>query len=140
MSENPEKKVRGPNRKPIYDAVVADMKALGVYSDAYEDVINDYVDTRVYIKRLQAEWVAAGSPMVEEYTNKAGATNMRKVAILAAIDAAKRDALAYLDRLQLNPKAQGRITKDVKPESVPKEQQPKSENVLDTFMKRRGRG
>lgn len=41
----------------------------------------------------------------EEYTNKAGATNQRKVPILSRLEVLDKDILTYSDRLMLNPKA-----------------------------------
>lgn len=108
------KRQRGPNRKPVLDSVINDMKELGVYSPAYADAINIYVDLLLQYKVLTAQWEASGYAVTEEYTNKAGAVNDRKVPIVTVIEKLRSDIGNYSDRLMINPKSLTKGT--VKPE------------------------
>ncbi|MEJ6349050.1 P27 family phage terminase small subunit [Holzapfeliella sp. He02] len=85
--------------------VIRQMKALGTYQPGYADIINVYVDLMLQYDALQSQYEASGYQVTEEYTNKAGATNQRKVPILNALETLRKDIATYSDRLQLNPKA-----------------------------------
>lgn len=85
--------------------VIAQMKALGNYKEEYDDAIDVYVDMMIQYDRLATQFRKSGYQITEEYTNKAGATNQRKVPLLNAIETLRKDIITYSDRLRLNPKA-----------------------------------
>lgn len=108
--------------------VVEQMKDLGVYKTAYDDVITIYAGMLDQYAVLINQYEQSGYQVTESYTNKAGATNQRKVPILNAIESLRKDIASYSDRLQLNPKSNS-------VEVVPTV----NANPLADFMKSRGR-
>lgn len=108
--------------------VVEQMKDLGVYKSAYDDLITIYAGMLDQYAALNNQYEQSGYKVTEEYTNKAGATNQRKVPILNAIESLRKDIASYSDRLQLNPKSNS-------VEVVPTV----NANPLADFMKSRGR-
>ncbi|KRM73017.1 P27 family phage terminase small subunit [Lacticaseibacillus brantae] len=106
--------------------VVQQMKDLGVYKPAYDDIITIYAGMLDQYAALSHQYEQSGYKVTEEYTNKAGATNQRKVPILNAIESLRKDIATYSDRLQLNPKANSA------PAVV------EAGSPLDDFMKNRG--
>lgn len=59
---------------------------------------------------FEEQFEKSGYKITEEYTNKAGATNMRKVPLYTAMESLRKDIAAYSDRLCLNPKSLENIT------------------------------
>ncbi len=53
---------------------------------------------------FEIQFEESGYQVEEEYTNKAGATNMRKVPLYTAMESLRKDIVSYSDRLCLNPK------------------------------------
>ncbi len=126
MSEKTANKVvRRTNYKR---RVIKQMKELGVYNAAYLDLITIYAGLLEQYFMLTEQYAESGYKVTEEYTNKAGATNQRKVPILNAIESLRKDIASYSDRLQLNPKAN---TVDVVPT--------KSVDPIAKFMQTRGK-
>ncbi|MCH4171919.1 MAG: P27 family phage terminase small subunit [Lactobacillus sp.] len=100
------------------------MKALGNYKPEYSDVIEIYTDLIVQYRLYSEQYEEQGYPVSEEYTNKAGATNQRKVPILTALETIRKDILTYSDRLRLNPKA----------DQVEIDPSKSASNALDRFL------
>lgn len=86
------------------------MKALGIYKPEYRNDIMVYVDMMHQYEVLTERFEDEGYMVEEEYTNKAGATNMRKTPTLATIEKLRVDLAQYSDRLCLNPKSLERVT------------------------------
>ncbi|WKF84479.1 P27 family phage terminase small subunit [Lacticaseibacillus pantheris] len=110
--------------------VVQQMKGLGTYKEEYDDMINIYADLLDQYAVLQNQFAAGGYQVSEEYTNKAGATNQRKVPVLNALETLRKDIVSYSDRLMLNPKTNMAA---VSPPGA-------GENPLEAFMKEHDRG
>lgn len=104
--------------------VIEQMTALGNYKPEYMDMIQIYCDLLDQYTKLQVEYKKSGYQVSEEYTNKAGATNQRKVPILNAIETLRKDIVTYSDRLRLNPKAD---IVELPPEK-------NTNNVLEAFL------
>ena len=107
--------------------VVQQMTALGNYKPEYDDMITIYADLLDQYSVFQKQFADNGYRVSEEYTNKAGATNQRKVPVLNAIETLRKDIVTYSDRLRLNPKA------DIV--ELPPEQN--QNNVLENFLQNR---
>lgn len=118
------KTARKPSRKA---RVVRQMKSLGVYDASYLDLIEIYAGLLDQYDMMLEEFKRSGCQITEEYTNKAGATNQRKVPVLTAMESLRKDIASYSDRLLLNPKVN----------SVDVVQQVQT-NPLDAFMRSRG--
>jgi len=99
-------------KESIKNQVVSDMKKLGTYKVEYRDIINTYVNMIHEYEVLSEKHEESGFKLEEEYTNKAGATNMRKTNILGRIEKLELSMAQYSDRLCLNPKALENVTAD----------------------------
>lgn len=93
------------SRKAIKEQTVEYMTTLGNYKPEYEQTIDIYAGLIYQYAKLEIQWSKIGYAVSEDYTNKAGATNQRKVPILTVLESLRRDILSYSDRLRLNPKA-----------------------------------
>ena len=91
-------------RKKVENQTKKDMTALGVHKPEFKKVIERYAEMRVEYDILNEEWVESGCITAEEYTNKAGATNMRKTALYAAIEKLRADLTVLENILGLTPK------------------------------------
>lgn len=98
--------------------MIRDMKALGVYKKEYRNDIMIYVDMLHQYEVLTEKFEEEGYAVEEAYTNKAGATNMRKTPILSTIEKLRVDIAQYSDRLCLNPKSLERVTVDTQKKST----------------------
>ena len=107
--------------------IIAQMKSLGNYKEEYDDAINVYLDLIIQYETFSKEFEKSGYKISEEYTNKAGATNQRKVPLLTALETLRKDIITYSDRLRLNPKA----------DSVELEPETNKGNLLAQFLQSR---
>lgn len=80
------------------------MKNLGVYKKEYNLLIDIYAGMLHQYYSFELEFEESNYQITEEYTNKAGATNQRKVPLLTAMESLRKDIASYSDRLCLNPK------------------------------------
>lgn len=94
----------------IKTQVIKDMKSLGIYKNEYRNDIDIYSDMIHQWEILSERFAESGYLVEEEYTNKAGATNMRKTPTLATLEKLRVDIAQYSDRLCLNPKSLERVT------------------------------
>lgn len=85
--------------------VVRHMKNLGVYKADYGTTLDIFSEMLVMYEIWMRELRYSGYQVQEAYTNKAGATNMRKTPQLAAIEKIRSDIATYSNMLGLNPKA-----------------------------------
>lgn len=93
------------------------MEELGIYKKEYNEIIKIYSGLlRQYIS-FEKQFENSGYKIEEEYTNKAGATNMRKVPLYTAMESLRKDIATYSDRLGLNPKSLESISAEKKSSS-----------------------
>lgn len=107
-----------PTKKQVKNSIVKAMKELGVYKVQYEKLIDVYTGLMHQYLVFESQFEASGYQVEEEYTNKAGATNMRKVPLYTAMESLRKDIAMYSDRLCLNPKAIENITVEQKKQST----------------------
>lgn len=81
------------------------MKELGVYKQEYRKIIKIFVGMLHQYEVFEEQFEESEYKIEESYTNKAGATNMRKVPLYTAMESLRKDIAAYSDRLCLNPKS-----------------------------------
>lgn len=91
-------------KKQFKSAVTREMKSLGVYKKEYNNLIDIYSGMLHQYHQFEIEFEESGYQITEEHTNKAGATNQRKVPLLTAMESLRKDIASYSDRLCLNPK------------------------------------
>lgn len=104
------------------------MKELGTYKKEYDQLIKIYAGMLHQYQEFEKQFEESGYQVTEEYTNKAGATNQRKVPIYTAMESLRKDIAAYSDRLCLNPKALENVTAE-------KESKSKLASVLSSLGK-----
>src|SRR5699024_7766070 len=97
-------------KKSIRAETIKNMKALGTYKPEYNNVIDIFVGMLHQYENFQEEFERSGYKIEEEYTNKVGATNMRKTPLFSAMEKLRMDIATYSDKLGLNPKALESIT------------------------------
>lgn len=81
------------------------MKTLNIYKPEYRKLIRIFAGMIHQYEIFEEQFEANGYKIEEEYTNKAGATNMRKTPLYTAMESLRKDIAAYSDRLCLNPKS-----------------------------------
>lgn len=101
------------NTKTAYKrAVIKNLKDLGIYKDEYEDMVDIYSGMIFQYATFEKAFEESGFKVEEEYTNKAGATNMRKVPLYTAMESLRKDIATYSDKLGLNPKSLESISQE----------------------------
>jgi len=106
--------------KKIIKETVKNMESLGVYREEFTATIKAYAQLR-YLQDILSERFAEGGYLVtESYTNKAGATNIRKTAEYMALETLRKDILAHETVLGLNPAGLKKIRADTKPKKASK--------------------
>lgn len=81
------------------------LKAMGVYREAFEPEINMLAMMERELQRMVKAWKAAGSPTTAETATGSPTSNKT----LDAIAAMRRDILAHRDALGLTPKGLNRL-------------------------------
>lgn len=92
-------------KKQLKSAVIREMKSLGTYKKEYNNLIDIYAGLLHQYQVFELQFEESGYQITDEYTNKAGATNQRKVPIVTAMESLRKDIVSYSDRLCLNPKS-----------------------------------
>lgn len=87
----------------IFTQTVEDMKQIGTYKAEFSPAITRYSEMRVQYDILMQEWYSDGCKISEEYTNKAGATNIRKTALYLSIESLRRELLEIENTFGLTP-------------------------------------
>ena len=91
---------------------IQQMKALGTYKPEFDEIIYVYAGLLHQYKTFESQFEESGYKIEEAYTNKAGATNMRKVPLYTAMESLRKDLANYSDRLGLNVKSLEGISVD----------------------------
>ena len=92
-------------KSTIEKNIINEMKALGIYKPEYRKMIKIFAGMIHQYEVFEEQFETNGYKIEEAYTNKAGATNMRKVPLYTAMESLRKDIAAYSDRLCLNPKS-----------------------------------
>ena len=90
----------------IRKRTVKDMKALGIYKEQYDRLIEMYAEMCEQYAILNEEFKASNYSCEVE-TPQGGS---KKAPIVATLEALRKDILAFSDRLCLNPKARETVT------------------------------
>lgn len=112
MAMSKEEKKINEQIKKIIEQTVTDLKAIGVYRPEFDSTIKAYAQMRQQYDTLMKEFYSTGCKITEEYTNKAGATNIRKTALYLAIETLRKDIVNHENILGLTPLALKKITKN----------------------------
>ncbi len=89
--------------KKIIKATIKNMESIGTYRPQFDATIRAYAEMRQQYDKLTAEFYAGGCKITEEYTNKAGFTNIRKTALYLALETLRKDIVNHENILGLTP-------------------------------------
>lgn len=104
------------------------MEAIGTYKPQFDDTIAMYAETKYQYNKLMQEFYSSGCKVTEEYTNKSGATNIRKTATYLALETLRKDIINHESVLGLTPAGLKKINAT---ESKPK----KGKGLADALKK-----
>lgn len=91
-------------KKQLKTEIKKIMTDLGIYKKSYDRLIEVYAGLLYQYFLFESQFEESGYKIEEEYTNKAGATNMRKTPLYTAMESLRKDIATYSDKLCLNPK------------------------------------
>lgn len=94
----------------IKNEIVKQMKTLGIYKPEYKNIINIFAGMLSQYEHFEEQFILQNYEVEEEYTNKAGATNMRKTPLLSCMEKLRMDIATYSNILCLNPKSLENVT------------------------------
>ena len=97
-------------KNTIRKQIIDNMKELGIYKKEYKTTIDIFVDMVQQYEIFTEQFESDGHTVQEEYTNKAGATNMRKTPVYSAMEKLRMDISTYSNLLCLNPKSLESVT------------------------------
>lgn len=106
------------SKKKNEQEIKIQMKKLGTYKPQYNTIISIFAGILTQYEEFERQFAESGYQITEEYTNKAGAVNERKVPIYTALESLRKDIITYSDRLCLNPKSLETVTTQAKNSSV----------------------
>ena len=89
--------------KKIIKKTKQNMEVVGTYKPEFDATIKMYAEMKYQYDKLMVEHMEQGFKVTEEYTNKAGATNIRKTATYLALETLRKDILAHESILGLTP-------------------------------------
>ena len=95
--------LNGTDYQTIYNQTVDDMKSVGTYKDEFVPLISRYAELRVQYIIVMDRWYSSGCAITEDYTNKAGATNVRKTALYQAVENIRKELTEHENILGLTP-------------------------------------
>lgn len=87
------------------------MEKLGVFRDEFETTVRRYAEMRIQYEILNDKWYQEGCKITEEYTNKAGAKNIRKTALYLSLENLRKELIEMENLLGLTPKGLKMIKK-----------------------------
>ena len=91
-------------KKKVHEITVKNMQELGVFKQEFDPTVQRYAELRVQFEILNEKFVDGGCIITEEYTNKAGAKNIRKTALYLALETLRKELADLENILGLTPK------------------------------------
>ena len=88
----------------IRNETIEKMRSLGVYREEFNIPIQRYADMRMQYDILCGTWRETGCKVTEKYTNKAGATNIRKAPLYLSMENLRRELIEMENLFGLTPK------------------------------------
>jgi len=99
--------------RKIVNRTTKDMKELLIYKPQFKTIIRRYSEL-IHLYNIQLnQFYDTDCQIVEEYTNKAGATNERKTPLFMSLEKLRADILSLENVLGLNPSSYHKLTKSV---------------------------
>ena len=103
---NTKKEAASRKRKTnkIYNETVENMRRIGVFREEFVTTIRRYAELRIQYEILHDKWYEEGCIITEKYTNKSGATNVRKTALYLSLENLRKELIDMENILGLTPK------------------------------------
>lgn len=102
--------MHGTEFETVYNQTVEDMKSLNIYKNEFIPIITRYAEMRVQYIVIMDKWYSLGCVITENYTNKSGATNVRKTALYQAVENLRHELADHETMLGLTPQALKKIS------------------------------
>ncbi len=115
--------------KKIQNKTIKNMKSLGTYKPEFDAPVRRYAELSYQFDKLNDKWYEQGCEITEEYTNKSGATNLRKTALYLAIENLRKDLIDMENLFGLTPKG----LKAIKSKELEKQNSSKLDSVLENM-------
>lgn len=87
------------------------MTSIGVYRVEFDPTILTYAQLKWQYDTLNKKFIEEDRPVIEEYTNKNGSTNLRKAAEYQVLEVLRKDILTYENTLGVTPAGLKKINK-----------------------------
>lgn len=100
----PKKSPFEKKRDKIIKTTMNKMIELGTYKSQFDVSIRRYSEMQVQYESMNQEFIDGGCKVTEEYTNKSGATNIRKSALYLSLESMRRELLEMENTFGLTPK------------------------------------
>lgn len=100
--------------RKILKKTIENMTIIGTYRPQFETNIRTYSEMKFELEALTKEFYEKGCKRTEEYTNKAGATNIRKTAEYLSLEKLRDDVAKRENELGLTPAGLKRINDEMK--------------------------
>ncbi|WP_269478235.1 P27 family phage terminase small subunit [Hominibacterium faecale] len=104
MSGSSDKAKITRKRNKIFNDTKRKMEALHTYKKEFETPIMRYAELRMQFDALTERWHEEGCKITEEYTNKAGAKNMRKTALYLSLETLRKELMEMENIFGLTPR------------------------------------
>ena len=99
---------RAKNRKTkitrLFNKTVENMRVLGTFRKEFEAPVRRYAELAIQYEILSDKWYEDGCKITEKYTNKNGATNLRKTALYMAMENLRKELIDMENTFGLTPK------------------------------------
>ena len=89
--------------KKIIKKTTKNMEDINTYRPQFDSTIRAYAEMRQQYNKLMSEFYEGGCKITEEYTNKAGFTNIRKTALYLSLETLRKDVVSHENILGLTP-------------------------------------
>ncbi len=97
-------KTRRANITRLYKKTVGNMQEIGTFRPEFEASVRRYADLSIQYEILNDKWYEEGCKITEEYTNKAGAKNIRKTALYMAMENLRKELIEMENIFGLTPR------------------------------------
>lgn len=100
--------------RKIFKKTINNMTEIGTYRPQFDSNIKTYSEMKYELEILTEEFYKNGCKRTEKYTNKAGATNIRKTAEYLALEKLRDDINKRENELGLTPSGLKKINDEMK--------------------------
>lgn len=88
----------------LFNKTVENMRILGTFRQEFEAPVRRYAELAIQYEILSDKWYEDGCKITEKYTNKNGATNLRKTALYLAMENLRKELIDMENVFGLTPK------------------------------------